>query len=159
MLCTKCSQNKNTECFYKSSTPRGYQTWCKDCLKIYNQKRYNSDPNVKIRVTVAHKKWKKDNPDKFNQSNSKSHDKAVQINSEYIDAYQLTHPCVDCGESDIDVLEFDHVRGIKKGRICQMKHRVSLETLQEEIEKCDIRCANCHRKRHMNLLRSQNKLR
>ena len=45
------------------------------------------------------------------------------------------------------VLDFDHVRGTKKRSIGVMvcSGAVSLETLQEEIAKCDVRCANCHR--------------
>jgi hypothetical protein len=54
---------------------------------------------------------------------------------------------VDCGESDPIVLEFDHVRGVKRGEISRLKTMVSLETLAEEIAKCDVRCANCHRRK------------
>jgi hypothetical protein len=32
---------------------------------------------------------------------------------EYIWQFLLSHPCVDCGENDPTVLEFDHVRGRK----------------------------------------------
>jgi hypothetical protein len=65
-----------------------------------------------------------------------------------VDRYLATHPCVDCGESDIVVLEFDHVRG-HKGRAISVlvKHGVSGATLMAEIAKCDVRCANCHRRR------------
>ncbi|SRR5258705_1947561 len=60
--------------------------------------------------------------------------------------YLLNHPCVDCGNSDIRVLEFDHVRGKKFKAISMM---VSLSyswiTILKEIAKCEIRCANCHR--------------
>jgi hypothetical protein len=46
------------------------------------------------------------------------------------------------------VLEFDHVRGVKKSDICKLANRpANLETLADEIEKCDVRCANCHRRR------------
>lgn len=58
------------------------------------------------------------------------------------------NPCVDCGEDDPVVLEFDHVRGDKAGSISLMIHNgVSLETLIIEINKCQVRCANCHRRK------------
>ena len=65
-------------------------------------------------------------------------------NSEYAKDWIKCHPCVDCGESDVDVLQFDHVRG-KLGSISQLvSAQVTLEKLQAEIDKCEIRCANCH---------------
>lgn len=55
------------------------------------------------------------------------------------------HACVDCGETDPMVLTFDHVRGSKKMNISQMVNQgYSLETLQNEIDKCEVRCGNCH---------------
>lgn len=65
----------------------------------------------------------------------------------YVDNYLMSHPCVDCGESDIIVLEFDHVRGVKKYEISNMKFSaMSIATIQKEIDKCEVRCANCHRR-------------
>lgn len=64
--------------------------------------------------------------------------------------YLTDHPCVDCGESDPAVLDFDHVRGTKSfgiGQAASGSHR-SWKKILIEIEKCDIRCANCHRRRH-----------
>jgi hypothetical protein len=55
------------------------------------------------------------------------------------------HPCVDCGEADIRVLDFDHV-GTKRGQISHMVFNVSLATLEREIAECEIRCCNCHRR-------------
>lgn len=58
------------------------------------------------------------------------------------------HPCVDCGETDPVVLEFDHVRGEKEFHIAKAStHNISLARLEAEIAKCDVRCANCHRKK------------
>jgi L-lysine 2,3-aminomutase len=55
--------------------------------------------------------------------------------------------CLDCGEADIVVLEFDHV-GPKRDCVVNLAAGgYSLRTLQHEVEQCEIRCANCHRRR------------
>jgi hypothetical protein len=63
--------------------------------------------------------------------------------------YRETHPCVDCGETDISVLQFDHRNpALKKFNISQaVAISVSLKTLIAEIAKCDMRCIPCHKKR------------
>jgi len=65
----------------------------------------------------------------------------------FINDYLATHPCVDCGEKDIIVLEFDHVNSTKLGNIADFKVKGwSLKKLENEILKCEVRCANCHRR-------------
>ena len=63
--------------------------------------------------------------------------------------YLSTHPCVDCGESDPVVLEFDHIkRETKEAAISEMLARqVGWSRILAEIEKCEVRCANCHRRK------------
>ena len=61
--------------------------------------------------------------------------------------YYSTHPCVDCGESDWMVLQFDHVRGEKSFQISDKASRLKWERVEEEIAKCDVRCANCHQRK------------
>jgi hypothetical protein len=59
----------------------------------------------------------------------------------------LTHPCVDCGESDPVVLEFDHVIGEKKHNIAYLvRSGRNWRSITKEIQKCEVRCANCHRR-------------
>lgn len=67
----------------------------------------------------------------------------------YIGPYLLSHPCVDCGEKDILVLEFDHKdRKMKETEIRRIiENGGSLEKIINEIAKCDVRCANCHRRK------------
>ena len=69
-------------------------------------------------------------------------------NKAFILQYLVTHPCVDCGEADPIVLEFDHVKGKKTCDISKMSgHARSLLVIEKEIAKCEVRCANCHRRK------------
>jgi hypothetical protein len=62
--------------------------------------------------------------------------------------FLLVHPCVDCGETDPIVLEFDHRdRSLKRGSISRMISHFTWATVELEIAQCDVRCANCHRRR------------
>ncbi len=66
----------------------------------------------------------------------------------YIRDLLLGSSCVDCRVADIVMLEFDHVRGVKAAEVMRMaRWGCSLERLKREIAKCEIRCANCHRRR------------
>ena len=66
----------------------------------------------------------------------------------YVEKYLNANGCVDCNVADIDVLEFDHVRGKKFKSISKLvAQRYSLDVLTTEIQKCDVVCVNCHRMR------------
>jgi hypothetical protein len=61
--------------------------------------------------------------------------------------YLREAPCIDCGERDPVVLDFDHV-GPKRAGVVQLAGRESsLASLEREIGQCEVRCANCHRRR------------
>lgn len=66
-------------------------------------------------------------------------------NTEFLVNYLKTHPCVDCGEKDFLVLEFDH-RKNKSDNVSNLMS-YSINKILKEIEKCDVRCANCHRRK------------
>ena len=69
-------------------------------------------------------------------------------NREFTNRVKKMFGCVDCGESNIVVLEFDHVNGEKVDNIANMVHRPhSINAIKKEMRKCEIRCANCHRKK------------
>jgi hypothetical protein len=63
-------------------------------------------------------------------------------------AYLIAHPCVDCGETDPRCLDFDHRDPRrKKASISRLIGYAEWDDLLLEIAECDVRCANCHRKR------------
>ncbi len=66
----------------------------------------------------------------------------------YIKAHLEANPCIDCGETDPIILEFDHVTGTKEFNISDAARiGYGMPKLKAEIAKCEVRCANCHRKK------------
>lgn len=59
------------------------------------------------------------------------------------------YSCIDCGERDPVVLDFDHrVPNQKFKSVAKMlSGHYSWNSVLAEIKKCDIRCANCHRRK------------
>jgi hypothetical protein len=128
--CPSCKATKDAEKeFHKNRTRAdGYQRECKEC-KSKTNKRYYRAHSTQQRKRVG--------------------DRNRRVRDEYksrIFAYLSTHPCVDCGESDPIVLEFDH-RDEKKMEVMTLVRRVyAWHIIVAEIEKCEVRCANCHRR-------------
>lgn len=60
--------------------------------------------------------------------------------------------CMDCGETNPIVLDFDHLKD-KKYNVSRMIHDgFSWAAIKKEIAKCEVVCANCHRIRTHNRL-------
>jgi hypothetical protein len=72
--------------------------------------------------------------------------RTVERNLAHIYEVLRSAACADCGERDPLVLEFDHI-GVKRDSVTRLGwYGCSLVTIDAEIAKCDIRCANCHRR-------------
>jgi hypothetical protein len=67
---------------------------------------------------------------------------------EYVKA-KKNIPCTDCGKCyPWYVMDFDHVRGKKKFNLSRSTSIfANIAAMEEEIAKCDVVCANCHRER------------
>lgn len=55
--------------------------------------------------------------------------------------------CEDCGETNPVVLEFDHTSPEEKSFNISDCNKYSWSTVLQEIDKCQVVCANCHRVR------------
>lgn len=114
----------------------GRQSMCRPCYSEYQRdyyrRRTREDPEYRSRV----RKNKRERRVVIRRDN---HHRML--------AFFAEHPCRDCGEDDPIVLEFDHVRGDKRFNISDRLHSMSWDRLLREIAKCEVVCANCHRRR------------
>ena len=72
--------------------------------------------------------------------------KQAPVKREYLDAVK-NRPCTDCGNwFPSECMDFDHRLGIvKKFTIGSAAYSKSLNLIVQEVAKCDLVCANCHR--------------
>lgn len=127
--CTACGVEKSLEEFQKRSSARdGHTNLCKLCKREYDNNHYKNNPERRSYIR-------------------KNREKAEEVTNQYILQYLLSNPCLDCGETDPVVLEFDHIDpNSKEGDISKLR-RSSLKRVKKEIQKCEVRCANCHRRK------------
>jgi hypothetical protein len=101
----------------------GRSGMCKQCKNEYNKVHYAN--NVQYYV------------DKAKAREEKLTAKMVE--------YKESHPCTDCQQFYPScVMDFDHLSD-KLFNIATDYRRVSAKRLQEEMDKCELVCSNCHR--------------
>ncbi len=128
--CTRCGVAKPLDEF--PPVRRGQakrQTWCRACFAKANARNYQHDRERQKARLVRNKAIRRAE----NQAN--------------VIAYLREHPCVDCCEGDILVLEFDHLREKVEDLAAYVSSGSSWKRVLAEISKCEVRCANCHRRR------------
>lgn len=70
-------------------------------------------------------------------------------NKKIADDYKGSHPCIFCGESRVACLDFHHTGDNKKDDIAELiTNHVSIKRMTDEMNKCVVLCANCHRILH-----------
>ena len=108
--------------------PPGKERICLECRRARGRLHYRSNRDYYLEKARRHRKV------------------AVSRSWEFILEYLRENHCVDCGASDPRVLEFDHREGsCKRASISVLvTEGYSLDAIATEIEKCDVRCANCH---------------
>jgi hypothetical protein len=99
----------------------------------------------KDKVAYEHK-WYLENKKRVIAGAMDRHKVIIRRNKDYANKIKLERGCADCGyNTDSDALDFDHLRD-KVERISRMLQTSrSIASLDAEIAKCDVVCANCHR--------------
>ena len=124
-----CSETKSVSEFAWRRIKLGqYDCYCRPCRSIYKKRHYGKN---KARYTAQA---------------AESKDRIKRHRTEWLLDYFMLHPCVDCGESDPVVLDFDHL-GDKRFDINYALCHRSWSNFLEEIAKCEVVCVNCHRRR------------
>ena len=126
-LCTKCGEEKDLEEFLWSIRGVKRHSRCRKCHAEDKADYYERNKEKMLEYKFDRQVRKRDEA------------------RAYVIEYLKSHPCVDCGETDLMVLTFDHVRGTKRMSVAELVNRGYLvEVIEEEIAKCEVRCANCH---------------
>jgi len=127
--CPTCSTLKSVKDFnHDIARPDGLASQCKECKRVVQRNWYERNKARHVK-NVARRR------------------RAVETEIiKRILQYLRSHPCVDCGETNPVLLEFDHVRGRKLNVICKLIRRgFAWDKIEAEIAKCDVRCCRCHR--------------
>jgi hypothetical protein len=127
--CGRCQNEKPVEEFAWRRKARGQRdNYCRPCRAEYKQEHYAANRQRYI-----------DSADR--RRRRMLAERVVRL----IDFF-LEHPCVDCGETDPLVLGFDHLRDKEFG-VAKGVRDYSWQRVLDEMAKCEVVCANCHRRR------------
>ena len=128
--CGKCFETKVEGDFnYRNKAKGTRNSWCKLCMKEYDRENNKRPERVAMKKANA--------------------ERSLQRSRDFIREYLEEHPCIDCGEKDIVVLQFDHEEPqLKEGNISSwVTAGYGVDRIKQEVNKCSVRCANCHMRR------------
>lgn len=134
--CPRCKEFKSESEFGKNKARKdGVSAYCAACRREIDRAYWaNASPERRAKNLARAQQNKP---------------KYLGRNRELIRKHLLAHPCIDCGENDIIVLQFDHIDpATKVDDICRMVWSLRpVKEIENEIAKCEVRCANCHMRR------------
>lgn len=130
--CSLCTNLKDLSEFgLMTSAKDGKQSRCKKCMSDTMRLLYKADPKKK-----------------YEQNKSLKDRISKEINE-----IKTAKGCAACPEKEAVCLDFHHINPNEKDRnVSEWAASKSRNKVLEEIEKCIVACANCHRKHHAGLL-------
>ena len=125
-ICTDCNESKHLDNFsLKNKRTGARNSKCKKCHNIYVNKHYHKNKEKYIERNKQHRE---------------------NIKNKII-KYKEETPCMDCNQKYPSyVMDFDHRDPNSKiDNVASLIHVGATNKIFEEIKKCDLVCANCHR--------------
>lgn len=129
MRCSRCHENRAEGEWLPSAWKRQRGGYCRSCQAAYYKDRVSADKGYFLKYQNARRK----------------------VGYDKIKALKESLGCMVCGYNKCHAaLDFHHRdQSTKKHNICRVWN-LSWERAMEEIAKCDLLCANCHREHHFN---------
>ena len=130
-MCIVCKIEQPIAAFpFRNKATGQRRSYCYECQRNYCRAHYAN------------------NREAYNQRRYIRQRDLRKMNRDRLKGYLESKCCVDCGENDVRILEFDHVAGNKRGNVSDMvTGSVSWRRIEAELAKCEVRCANCHRRK------------
>jgi hypothetical protein len=130
--CTRCGETKDAEAFgFRNKAHARRHRKCKACVAAYGREHYARNHEAYIARNARNRPIQK------------------HLLKEKLWRYKSQRGCLDCGERDPVVLDFDHLdprdKSADVGRLASSN--CGWPTIMREIARCQLRCANCHRRR------------
>lgn len=121
--CAKCGKTQAESNFVRRG--QSYRNLCKECKRSYNRQHYTDNKSYYV-------------------------DKKMRFGAVFDEWYQELKrgcPCADCGNSYHPVaMDWDHRPGeFKLGAVANLRNLHNRQRVLNEIAKCDLVCAVCHR--------------
>ena len=134
LSCTHCKKE------FSRKRQRYKRPFCSDICKYtyFHQERYVS--------STTKKEWYQNNKNSESIRNIKS----IKLMRFCLFQYKLERECIICGENHPACLDFHHVNPENKIESINymVRHEYTWGEVLDEIAKCQLLCANCHRKHH-----------
>ncbi len=128
-VCSKCGEDKKLSEFNKRNASKdGYAYQCRECCRANLRSHYDRNKTYY-----------------YDRNTRRRKEKSLLWKS-----IKSKLKCERCGENHPATLDFHHLDPTEKeNSVSQLALQgASEQRLQEEVEKCIILCANCHRKEH-----------
>ena len=126
-VCTKCKKRKKVDRFGQRRRKSGvaYNSWCYDCQnEAVRQSRKNPETRKKNSIGAMRRQRKL---------------------AEEVRLLKESVPCTDCKKKHpYWRMQFDHIGSDKVANVSRLMSNCCRKKLFDEIEKCELVCANCH---------------